>query len=168
MSSGRVWAGSPTHVQSFRLCVCLCEALPSLYLPFPSSPSYSLYEEPRQLDVHWQARAAYMLSDRLLFLTLCMFVCACMCSNKRGSESPLLACEGSDFCGRAVRSLFPQCQINASSKEVAAPDESHPPLWRVPLRQGICSSKKQAGSGWVTRTHSGSREEIWLVHCVGL
>lgn len=35
------------------------------------------------------------------------------------------ASEGSDFCGRAVRSLFSLRHINASTKYVAAPDESH-------------------------------------------
>lgn len=45
-----------------------------------------------------------------------------------GSESLFLAFEGSDFCGRAVRSPFPPRQISASTKQVAAPDESHPPF----------------------------------------
>lgn len=36
-SSGWVWAGSPTHVLSFKLCFCLPDA-PSLHSPFSSCP----------------------------------------------------------------------------------------------------------------------------------
>lgn len=70
-------------------------------------------------------------------LTDCSFwLCVCVSKERRGSKSLFLASEESDFCGRAVRSTFPPRQINATTRQVASPDESHPPLWRVPTTTG--------------------------------
>lgn len=83
-SSGRVWAGSSVHVPSFKLCFCLSDATPSPSLP-PLAilflPNHSLHVEPHQLDRHWQALAACVHSDRLLFLTLCLCLCVHACAH---------------------------------------------------------------------------------------
>ena len=140
--------------------------LPSLHSPLPSLPNHPLHVEPRHARSVLTGRSCM----RALWPTALfdfVFVCVCVCVGGE-SKSLFLASEGSDFCGSAVRSPFPLRQINASTRQVAAPDESHPPLWRRPATTGnmFFPNSKLVATEWRTHRVALQRGNRFL-HCTG-
>lgn len=146
-SSGRVWAGPPAHVPSFKLCFYLPDVHPPPSTCHSLPPrSFSTCRAPSTRSALTGPSCMRALWPTALFDFVFVFVCAGVCvrfCTKRGGGVSLFSCrlKGLIFVAGLsdLRSLHAR-SMPAPSKWQRLMRATRPSDG-CPLRQGICSSK---------------------------